>query len=230
MQPRLLSVLAGLAMLSAPMASHADTITVTFTQSSYLPAGYSNYTGSLTGTFTGTLESDGTLKSGDLSNFQATFTLDNPSPDGSNTFIISYDLASLGLSAGSAFTEPFFYDPSKGASSLSFEAASPSRLCVGLYAAFDEACQLYNANQVRSRGVFLRANYSYTASQEVVITSIVHLDVPVLGPEDPPVVGGGSTCGPTPVAVTPEPASLLLFATGLGGVASILRRRGARRG
>ncbi|CAN5510926.1 hypothetical protein BH10ACI4_BH10ACI4_26280 [soil metagenome] len=231
MKLRLPSVLAGLALIFITLAGHADTITVNFTQGGFVPADpyHPGYTGSLTGTFTGSLDSDGTLKSGGLSNFSVALTILVPDP-AQDPWIVTYDLTSLGFAAGSVFTEPFFFDPSGGASSLSFEVSSataftPSRLCVGVDAAFDPSCQRYNFTNGSVTGGYQQPNFGLYSPQNVVITSIVRVDVPVLGPDDPPT--GDPT--PTPTAVTPEPSSILLFATGLGGVASVLRRRIANR-
>jgi len=189
-------------LLLAAGAARATTIdTFSFTQGGYVApnAGI----GTLSGTFTGKVESNGTIALADLSSIDVTFS--EPIPGVGTLFVFGYGPA-----------EFFSFSTTGGASSLDLETriGTDGVACVGAVAAFGfGGCDTGGLSGPVAGFV---TGLAYTADQAVV-TLVSSISI---SPPPPPLV---PPVTPQQTAV-PEPAAAAVFAAALLSLA-LLRRQ-----
>jgi len=157
-------VVAGFAVIAAATMAHAETInTYSFTQPGYTvfidaqAAG----TGTLSGTFTGTVNSTGLWQESDLSGFSATFSY--PTFVGS----VSYNVAGLGdLSLFS------FNTGSAGDLSVLANNATHTT-CVGAPAVLSPTCESVNPNPANTLGVVLLEGFLLGRTADAPLVTLV---------------------------------------------------------
>jgi hypothetical protein len=138
-------------------AGNATTVdTFSFTQGGYTIAGTSTVVGTLSGTFTGTVDSNGFIELADLSNFSDTFTV----VLGNLSAVGVLDLTSLSLFSFNA-QSPI------DSGSLDFENQPGSgALCVGAAAAFS------SCGGTGSRGAVAGGSFNYFTDEAPVVTLV----------------------------------------------------------
>ena len=208
---KLIHLLGLAAIFSAP--AYADTITTdtfSFTQGGYTGLIFPGSTGTLSGTFTGTVEANGTIQLADLSAIHIQYTA-------GGTSLFGYGPASF-----------FSYNPTFGGSTLDVETAIGVNgfACVGAVAAF-------GYGHCGAGGVNGEVAGLDTTQQLAAVTLISSVTTIVIPPQPLPIPGPVPEPAPNPnpipivpISPVPEPESLVLLGSAMMPLAWALRRSG----
>lgn len=150
----------------------------------------------LTGSFTGVVEGNGFIELGDLQSFSATLA--------NGGFPTNIATAPTDLSL-------FSYDTVGGTSSLDFASNSSFFVCVGAAASLDSQCGAGTVPYPTGTIADALPGSPYTSLGDVFATG-------------QPVITLVSSVT-TPPATVPEPATLVLLATGIAGMLGLIRAR-----